>query len=121
MSESQRLYLLDLLEYIGRIETIAAAGKEAFFASTLHQDAAIRNFEVIGEIVKRLAPELTTKYPQIPWSDYAGFRDVLIHQYDKVLIDIVWESTQNDIQPLKDAAQALLDGLPDDGETSNHE
>lgn len=40
MSKSQRLYLLDLLEYIGRIEAIAAAGKEAFFDSTIHQDAA---------------------------------------------------------------------------------
>ena len=117
MSKSQRLYLLDLLEYIGRIEAIAAQGKEAFFASTLYQDAAIRNFEVIGEIVKRLEPELTAKQPQIPWSDYAGFRDVLIHQYDKVLIEIVWESTQNDIQPLKDAAQALLNSLPADDET----
>lgn len=121
MSKSQRLYLLDLLEYIGRIEAIAASGKEAFLTSILHQDAAIRNFEVIGEIVKRLAPELTAKHPHILWSDYAGFRDVLIHQYDKVLLEVVWESTQNDIQPLKDAAQALLDSLPDGGEASNDE
>jgi uncharacterized protein with HEPN domain len=105
MSKSQRLYLEDLLEYIGRIEAIAAAGKETFLASAIHQDAAIRNFEVIGEIVKRLAPGLTAKHPHIPWSDYAGFRDVLIHQYDRVLIEIVWESTQNDIQPLKDAVR----------------
>ncbi len=119
MKKSQRLYLLDLLEYIGRIEAISAAGKEAFFASTVYQDAAIRSFEVIGEIVKRLAPELTAKYPQIPWSDYAGFRDVLIHQYDRVLIDIVWESTQNDIQPLKEAVQALLNSLSDDAESSD--
>jgi uncharacterized protein with HEPN domain len=121
VSKLQRLYLLDLLDYIGRIEAIAGAGKEAFFASTVHQDAAIRSFEVIGEIVKRLAPELTAKVPQIPWSDYAGFRDVLIHQYDKVLIEIVWESTQNDIQPLKNAAQVLLDSLSADDEMRDDE
>ena len=114
MSKSQRLYLLDLLEHIGRIETIVSAGKEAFFTSKVYQDATIRNFEVIGEIVKRLAPELTVQYPNIPWSDYAGFRDVLIHQYDKVLIEIVWESTQHDIHPIKDAVQRLLDTLPTD-------
>lgn len=121
MSKSQRLYLRDLLECIRRIEAIAAAGRDAFFASTVYQDAAIRNFEVIGEIVKRLAPELTAKVPQIPWSDYAGFRDVLIHQYDKVLIEIVWESTQNDIQPLKEAAQTLLDSLPPDDKPRSDE
>lgn len=114
MSKSQKLYLLDLLEHIGRIETITLDGKDTFFASTIYQDAVIRNFEVIGEIVKRLAPELKEKQPNIMWADYAGFRDVLIHQYDRVLLDIVWESTENDIQPLKTAVQALLDGLSDD-------
>jgi uncharacterized protein with HEPN domain len=44
---------------------------------------------------------------------------VLIHQYDRVLIDIVWESTQNDIQPLKEAVQALLNSLSDDAESSD--
>lgn len=94
-------------------------GKAAFLASTLYQDAAIRNFEVIGEIVKRLEPSLTSQQPQIPWSDYAGFRDVLIHQYDKVLVEIVWESTQNDILPLKQAVETLLANLPKDENSSN--
>jgi uncharacterized protein with HEPN domain len=114
MTKSQRLYLLDLLEYIRRIETISAEGKSAFLASTIYQDATIRNFEVIGEIVKRLDSQLTTQHPHILWADYAGFRDVLIHQYDRVLLDIVWESTQNDIPPLKVAVESLLVYLAND-------
>ncbi|MFQ3672901.1 MAG: HepT-like ribonuclease domain-containing protein [Aggregatilineales bacterium] len=89
MTKSPRLYLLDLLEYIARLEAIGAIGQDLFFVSVLHQSAAIRNFEVIGEIVKRLPRDLTAMEPDLPWSDYAGFRDVLIHQYDRVLIDIV--------------------------------
>ena len=114
MSKSQRLYLLDILAYIERIETIIADGKATFFTSHMHQDAVIRNFEVIGEIIKRLDPSLTSKYPGIVWADYAGFRDVLIHQYDKVLTNIVWESTQNDLEPLRRAVYALLATLPTD-------
>lgn len=112
MSKDQRVYLLDLLDRIERIETIAALGEANFRASFVHQDAVIRSFEVIGEIVKRLDPALLTQAAAIDWSDYAGFRDVLIHQYDRVLLEIVWESTQGDLTALKAAVQALLALLP---------
>ena len=71
MSKRQKLYLHDILEHIRRIEAAAAVGKETFFTSTLHQDAIIRNFEVIGEIVKRLDAKLTAQHPNIVWADYA--------------------------------------------------
>ncbi len=76
----------------------------------MHQDTIIRNFEVIGEIVKRLDPKLTARYPEIHWADYAGFRDILIHQYDKVVLDIVWESVDRDLETLKAAVKKLLEG-----------
>jgi uncharacterized protein with HEPN domain len=43
------------------------------------QDAAIRNFEIVGEAVKRVSPALVAAHPEIPWADPADFRDVLIH------------------------------------------
>ncbi len=116
MSKRQRLYLRDILEHIDRIEAVAAVGKKTFFESTMHQDAVIRNFEVIGEAVNRLDAELTDQQPDIVWADYAGFRDVLIHQYDKVLVEIVWESAQNDLSPLRAAVEAILANLPPDKE-----
>ena len=48
--------------------------------SELLQDGAIRSFEGIDEVAKRLDPALTERCPQIIWSDYACFRDVLIHR-----------------------------------------
>lgn len=54
--------------------------------------------------------------PDLPWSDYAGFRDVLIHQYDRVLIDVVWESIHHDLLPLKGAVGRLLATLPLDAD-----
>ncbi|MCC6803990.1 MAG: DUF86 domain-containing protein, partial [Anaerolineae bacterium] len=44
------------------------------------QEGVIRCFEVIGEVVKRLPPELTAAHPGIPWRQISGFRDVLIHE-----------------------------------------
>lgn len=61
--------------------------------------------------MKRLDPTLTAQQPQIRWTGYASFRDILIHQYDKVILDIVWESAQDELVALKTAVEALLQGL----------
>lgn len=114
MSKDQRIYLRDVLERIRRIEEVMASGEDIVRTSSMHQDAIMRNFEVIGEIVKRLDPALTTRVPDFPWSRYARFRDLLIHQYDKVILDTVLDSAQNDLTPLKRVVGLLLDQLGTD-------
>lgn len=79
--------------------------------SELLQDGVIRSFEVIGEVIKRLDPELKAKYPDVMWSDFAGFRDVLIHQYHSIRIDLVWRFAQEDLPALKLAVATLLEDL----------
>jgi uncharacterized protein with HEPN domain len=64
-----------------------------------------------GEIIKRLDESLLAQQPQVNWRGYAGFRDILIHQYDKVILDIVWGSARDERLALK---EALLANLPDD-------
>ncbi len=54
--------------------------------------AVIRCIEVIGEAVKRLPDNLRDKYPDIPWKAMAGMRDRLIHGYDVVDNEIVWNT-----------------------------
>ena len=117
MSRDQQIYYRDILDRIRRIETYTAGGRDAFHASELLQDGVIRSFEVIGEIVKRLDPDLKARYPAVAWGDFAGFRDVLIHQYDKVRIDLVWRFTHEDLPSLKQAVAALLND-PDDSADS---
>ncbi len=48
-------------------------------ASMLVQDGVIRNLEVIGEATKRLSDQVRQSYPDVPWKQMAGMRDVLIH------------------------------------------
>ncbi|MFN8419016.1 MAG: HepT-like ribonuclease domain-containing protein [Anaerolineae bacterium] len=80
MSRSQIVYLRDILDRIRRIENYTSLGEDKFLDSEVHQDGVIRSFEVIGEIVKRLDVELLEQHPEIEWGNFAGFRDVLIHQ-----------------------------------------
>ena len=110
--KSTQDYLLDLLTHIERVEQVAAAGEDQFRASFIHQDSIIRNYEIIGEIVKRLPDNLLAKAPHIEWGQIRGFRDFLAHNYDKVDLDIVW-SAVSDLPSLKAAVQTLLKSSTD--------
>ena len=87
MSSYPRPYLNDILELIERIERYTAQGRQAFLDTDWQQDAVIRCFEVIGEAIKRLDNSLLEQQTQVSWRGFAGFRDMLIHQYDRVVME----------------------------------
>ncbi len=60
------LYLDHISERIERIESCAERGRSTFEESHVLQDAVIRNFEVIGEAVKQLSPEIKEQYSEVP-------------------------------------------------------
>ena len=115
MRRSQRLYLQDILERILHIESCTAPGREKFLADRLLQDGVILAFMVSGEAVKRLAPDMIEAHPEVVWSDYARFRDVLIHRYHDVLLEQVWVFSQEDLPALKTAVTVLLQDSDDRG------
>jgi uncharacterized protein with HEPN domain len=106
-----RLYLSNIFECIERIESYTRDGKEAFLQTTIIQDAVIRNFEIIGEATKRLSPEIRAAYPDVPWQQVAGFRDVLIHDYLKVNLNRVWGVIEQNLPQLKATIEAILQEL----------
>ncbi len=112
--KDDRPYLADILQALERVEEIGHRGRDAFLADWLLQDAAIRNFEIVGEAVKRVSPALVAAHPEIPWADLAGFRDVLIHQYFRVDLEIVWALIEQRVAALRDEVRRLLAelGLP---------
>jgi uncharacterized protein with HEPN domain len=109
----QRLYLEDLLERIQLIESYTQEGREAFMATPMMQDSVIRCYEIIGEIAKRLDSDLKAMHPTIPWKSIAGFRDVLIHNYNRINLDVVWDVVEHELQPLRLAVESMLKHLDD--------
>ena len=106
--KDERLYLSNIQECIERIEEYTKGGKEEFMQTKMIQDAVIRNFEIIGEATKRLSPELRSKYSDVPWQQMAGLRDVLIHDYLKVNLNLVWQIIEQNLSNLKRQVTAIL-------------
>lgn len=102
------VYLDHIREAIERITSYSAAGREDFFRNTMAQDAIIRNFEIIGEAVKRLSDAMKDRRPEVPWRRIAGFRNVLIHDYMNVDEDEVWNVIQTHLPVLRKVIDELL-------------
>ena len=96
------IYIDRILNSINRIlDYISGKDREAFESDLVTQDAVVRQLEIIGEATKRVSNELRSKHPDIPWSDMAGMRDVLIHDYLDVDLGVVWKTASEDIPDLK--------------------
>ena len=106
------VYLKHIQDAIARIESYTGQGRKAFFDSTMVQDAVIRNLEVIGEAVKQLPADLRQRYPRIPWRSITALRNVLIHEYFGVDLEIVWRVVQRRLPTLKRHIEVMLSRMP---------
>ncbi len=95
-----RIRIAKLQECIGNIREYTAQGKEYFFEDTRTQDAVLRNFQIIGQIIKDLSAELKSQY-SADWKEAAQFRDKITHDYFEIDLDIVWNVIEHKIPKLQ--------------------
>jgi uncharacterized protein with HEPN domain len=70
--------------------------------------AILYQITIIGEAIKRLSLDVRQQHPEISWREIAGMRDVIVHEYDQVDLDIVWDVIQNKLPELLILLQPLL-------------
>jgi len=98
-----RLRVEDILDAIGRIERyVEGLTFEQFQSDEKTVDAVVRNLEVIGEAVRHLIATQESLPTGIPWTDIAGMRNILIHEYFGVDLNIIWHTIVEDLPVLRD-------------------
>jgi len=110
MKKDPNVFIGHILDSIHEIENYTKKlTKKEFSISKMAQDAVIRRIEIIGEAVKNLPNDFKTKHKKIPWRDIAGMRDILIHEYFGVNIEVVWKTIKEDIPLLKRQISSLAE------------
>ena len=102
--ERDDAYTRHILAAIAAVENYTKGISQEQFLdknNQMMQDAVIRELEVVGEAVKRLSDSLKEKSENVPWRDISDMRNILIHEYFGVDLEIVWETLQSDIPHLK--------------------
>ncbi len=101
------LYVVHVLECIGRIGRYCEQGEHAFRESDLIQDAVLRNLQTLGEPTKRMSEGLKARHPEIDWRAISGFRNVLAHDYLGINLDRVWRIVSIQAPLLASQMQAI--------------
>ena len=101
--------LLDMLES-AKLATryVAECSKTDFLSEMQLQDAVIRRLGIVGEASRRISETTRQTFPTVPWSEISGMRNRLIHEYDDLDLDIVWETIKNSLPLLIEELERIV-------------
>ena len=98
-----------ILDAVARIRQYTEGmGLETFHIDSRTVDAVVYNLAIIGEAVRHIPDEVQSTHPGIPWKAMRAMRNVVVHEYERVNVSIVWETLQQDLPPLVPLLEELL-------------
>jgi len=102
---SLRIYLLDIMEEIERIEKFFSSIKseEDLKTNDVVFYATLKALENIGEAIKHIPNEIREMYPEIPWKQIVALRNILVHEYFGISYSIIYDIAINELPLLKNA------------------
>ena len=106
--------LLDALIFTKRILSFTVGMDKTDFADDLKTQAAVLyEISILGEALRRISAEFRDNNPQIPYKKIIAMRNKLVHEYDGINLDLVWDVVQNDIPELVELIAPLVPEKPD--------
>jgi uncharacterized protein with HEPN domain len=110
MPRDYKVFLDDILEATRKIlEYTSTSSEEQFYADRKTVEAVVWNLQIIGEAAKNIPEEIRSRYPDIPWRDMAGLRDIIVHQYFGIKLDVIWKVIQRDVPRVEKGIRGILD------------
>ena len=94
-------YLFDILESAHAVlEYLSGKTFDEFSNDPILQDAVVRRIEIIGEASGRVSSLTQQKYSHLPWVAMKGTRNRVIHEYDSIQLEILWDIVKHDLPEL---------------------
>jgi uncharacterized protein with HEPN domain len=104
-------HLVDVLRAAQSIQRfVAGVTRTQFIANEEKYEAVCRKFEIMGEAARHLAPVTLAALPDVPWRKIVGMRNILIHDYGQVDLDIVWDTAHHHLPGLIVRINSHLEG-----------
>ena len=111
MSREYRFFLEDMRKACDKvIRFTQQITREQFVADDKTFDAVMRDLEIIGEASKHIPPEVRTQHPDIDWHKIAGLRDVVVHEYFGIDVEIIWDIVTCEVPVLLQQLNRILEG-----------
>ena len=102
--------LIDIANAIERIlRYTQGVSREELEANDEKLSAVLYQITIIGEATKRISLSFREQHLELPWREMAGMRDIIVHNYDQLDFDIVWDVVHNKLSELQPLIFALLD------------
>lgn len=94
-------HVLDILLAARKaLSFVRGMGLDVFQQDARTQSAVLYQLTILGEAVKRVSEPFREQHPEVPWRKMSGTRDRVVHAYDRVSLDKVWEVLQDDLPAL---------------------
>ena len=105
--------LMDILLAIKRaMEFVHGYDVDRFHADKRTQWAVYSQIIVVGEAARRISREFQDQHSGIPWAEMTGMRHKLVHDYDEIDWELVWDTVRVDFPKLKNAIEPLIPQEP---------
>ena len=102
-------YLLDMLNEAKKLAArFSESSRNDLGQDEIKRDAALWSLTVIGEAAGKISRSFRDQHEEIPWREIIGLRNVLVHNYAEIDLDIVWAIISHSVPPLISALEAVV-------------
>ena len=109
MKNKEFISLKKMLDYIDKaFKYTKDCTYDTFNRNEEKIDATIFAISQIGELIKNIDKETQAKYSTIEWNILKGLRNKIVHDYEGINVNIIWDIIQNDLNPLKNKIENVL-------------
>jgi uncharacterized protein with HEPN domain len=109
MASKHIVVIEKIVVYMDKIAAyVVDMDQAAFLADTKLVEACVFNLLQIGELAGRLDESFRNAHPDIPWQKLRGLRNKIVHDYEGVKLDIIWDIVKNDLGKLHGQLAPLL-------------